>query len=280
MEKQVKPSKVVTENIDYPFLFSICTLVTDHQEYSEMKASCLAAGFGEEDCEYLIIDNSNGNSIDAYKGLNLFLQKAQGKYIIICHQDIIMHDDKRDVLEERIKELDSKDPMWGVIGNAGGVNLKYQVQYLTRGTTGETIKEKHAPIRVMSVDENFILVKKEANLSLSVDLKGFHMYGADLCTIADILGYRSYVVAFNLTHKSDGKIDKSFLKSRKCFIKKYGRAFRPRFMSTTATRLYVDASLWKLSLFNTIPVLFMARQYYKLFKVKKNYSIKHKVPHS
>ncbi len=271
----MRPSKVISEKAEYPFQFSICTLVTDHQEYSEMKGSCIEAGFGEDDCEYLIIDNSTGNAIDAYKGLNLFLQQAQGRYIIICHQDIIMHDDRRPVLEDKINEINQKDPKWGVLGNAGGVNLKYQVVNLTRGN-GEKLTEKHAPIQVMSVDENFMLLKKSANLALSRDLSGFHMYGADICTIADVLGFTCYVIPFNIIHKSDGNINKTFYDGKKEFIKKYKRAFRSRFLSTTVTRLYLNSSTWKTYILNKPFFIFLFKQYYKLIKVKKPYSIKYK----
>ncbi|UCS91822.1 hypothetical protein KZP23_13880 [Echinicola marina] len=270
MKHQVNPSIKITEVKEHPFQYSICTLVTNHTEYYEMKASCLKAGFGEDDCEYLIIDNTTGNSIDAYKGLNLFLQKAQGKYIIICHQDIIMHDDKRAILEERIKEIDAKDPMWGVLGNAGRVNMKYFARNLKQGTEGIDFAEKDAPIRVMSIDENFMLVKNEANLTLSADIKGFHMYGADLCLIAQILGYHTYVINFNLLHKSDGNLNNTFIEAKNDFIAKYSKALRPRFMASTAARFYLGSNPWKKALFNTNLVLFFIRQYDKFFKGKRN----------
>lgn len=270
MKKKLLPSKVITGEFDYPYQFSICTLITDHQEYAEMKTSCIEAGFDEDGCEYLIVDNSSGNSIDAYEGFNLFLQQAQGKYIIICHQDIIMHDDKRPVLEEKITEIDNKDPRWGVLGNAGRVNMKYLATTMTNGITNEMHRESNAPTRVMTVDENFMVVRNSANLTLSSDLSGFHMYGADLCLIADILGYHSYVIDFNLTHKSEGTIDKAFEKAKIDFVLKYSKAIRPRFMASTAARFYIGANGWKRSLFNTDLILFFIRQYDKLFKGKKS----------
>ncbi|WP_186755425.1 glycosyltransferase [Echinicola salinicaeni] len=269
MKQQVNPSKKITEVKEFPYQYSVCTLVTDHTEYNEMKASCLKAGFGEDVCEYLIIDNSNGNSIDAYKGLNLFLQKAQGKYIIICHQDIYFHDDRREILEQKIAELDLQDPMWGVIGNAGRVNMKYFARNLKQGTEGIDFTEKDSPIQVMSVDENFMLVKNEANLSLSADLQGFHMYGPDLCLIAHILGYHVYVIDFNLIHKSDGNLNNTFMKAKNDFIVKYSNALRPRFMASTAARFYIGSNPWKKVLFNTNIVLFFIRQYDKFFKGKR-----------
>ncbi|GGZ13838.1 hypothetical protein GCM10007049_02070 [Echinicola pacifica] len=270
MGKTAFPSSIIKEKTDYSYQFSICTLVTDHKEYDEMKNSCIEAGFLEDDCEYLIIDNSTGNSIDAYRGLNLFLQQAKGKYIIICHQDIGMNDDKRPVLEEKIVEIDNKDPRWGVLGNAGRANMKYMAIHMTNGKTLQKFKEEDAPIRVMSVDENFIIVKNSANLALSSDLKGFHMYGADLCLIAEILGYHSYVIGFELTHKSEGNLNNEFVKAKKDFIDKFSQAIYPRFMASTAARFYIGSNPWKRTLYNSNLILFFIRQYDKFFKGKKS----------
>ncbi len=67
---------------------------------------------------------------------------------------------------------------------------------------GRTSSKEKLPIRVGSLDENFIVVKRQANLALSHDMSGFHLYGTDLCIIADILGRTSYVVDFHLCHKA------------------------------------------------------------------------------
>lgn len=92
----------------YEYEYSICTLVTRKVEYEEMLDSFLLKGFDEKSCEYLFIDNSSSCSFEAYKGLNQFLQQAKGKYIILCHQDIIIHDHDRNHLSERISEIEKK----------------------------------------------------------------------------------------------------------------------------------------------------------------------------
>ena len=70
--------------------YSVCTLVTDHDQYARMKRSMVEAGFGEEDCEYLYIDNSESNRHDAYSGIRRFLDLARGSYVILCHQDVLL----------------------------------------------------------------------------------------------------------------------------------------------------------------------------------------------
>jgi NaMN:DMB phosphoribosyltransferase len=56
------------------------------------------------------------------------------------------------------------------------------------------------------------LIKKQANLAVSSDLRGFHFYGADICLIASILGYNAYVIDFHLYHESTGNMDKEFIR--------------------------------------------------------------------
>ena len=269
----ISNSKSIQKN-DFPYDFSICTLVTRTQEYEEMLQSFVAKGFDVSTCEYLHIDNSERCAFDAYKGLNEFLQQAKGKYIIICHQDIILHDHDRVHLEAKIKEIEMLDSNWAILANAGGINFKWIATNLTQGS-GRTIKEKRLPLLTKTIDENFMVVKNSANLALSNRLSGFHMYGTDICLIADILGYKAYVIDFNLTHKSDGNADASFYKCREDLMRNYNHAFRGRFMATTITRFYISGNWLAYLSYNLQPVKFFVRQFYKFFYHKKRYLLKH-----
>ncbi|WP_124558164.1 hypothetical protein [Pedobacter sp. KBW01] len=235
-----------------------------------MLDSFLQKGFDEKSCEYLFIDNTEGSGFEAFKGLNQFLQQAKGKYIILCHQDIIIHDHDRKHLSERILEIEQNDPNWAILANAGGINLKWIATNITQGS-GKVIKEPKLPLKTKTVDENFMVVKNSANLALSHNLSGFHMYGPDLCLIADVLGFNAYVIDFNIIHKSNGNPDESFRRLRKAFIKKYNHAFRGRFMTTTITRYYLSGNWFTAWFYNLQPIKFFVRQYYKAFKPKKLY---------
>ncbi|RZL68785.1 MAG: acyl esterase [Pedobacter sp.] len=258
---------------EYAFEFSICTLVTRKQEYNEMLQSFLNKGFSTEDCEYLFIDNSTNCTFDAYQGLNIFLQQAKGKYIILCHQDVLVHDQDRAHLSKCINEIEERDKNWGILANAGGINLKWIATNLTQGN-GNVIKEKFLPLQTKTVDENFIIVKSSANLTLSNDLSGFHLYGTDLCILADILGYNAYIIDFNLTHKSDGNADQSFYAQKRAMITKYRHALRSRFLCTTITRFYISGNWFTAIIYDTMLIKFFVKQYYKFFKTKKSYHLK------
>src|SRR3569833_1209222 len=196
-------AKPVTAAEEFKYLFSVCTFVTRHDEYNEMLDSFIKAGFTTDICQYLYIDNTETNTYGAYKGINRFLREAAGKYIIVCHQDILMNYDDADCLKKKIDEVEQADPNWAVLGNAGGVNLKYLSLYVVQ-SEASMLYETVFPLKTMTLDENFLVIKKAANLSLSNDLDGFHLYGTDICLVADILGYNSYVVQFKLLHKSLG----------------------------------------------------------------------------
>ncbi|MBY0245278.1 MAG: hypothetical protein K2Q03_07490 [Sphingobacteriaceae bacterium] len=258
---------------EYLFEFSICTLVTRKAEYEEMLASFFAKGFTKDTCEFLYIDNSESCTYDAYQGLNIFLKQAKGKYVILCHQDILIHDHDKNHLLARINEIEIADPKWGILANAGGVNIKWIGTQITTGG-GVVIKEKRLPLRVKTVDENFMLIKNGTNIALSNNLSGFHLYGTDICLIAEILGFNAYIIDFNLIHKSDGNMDESFFKCRKKLIEKYRFAFRTRFMSTTCTRFCISGNKLTSFLYNFNIVKFFVRQYYKFFWPRHLYAVK------
>ena len=247
----------------YKYQYAICTLVTNWEEYGRMLDSFIVAGFTTDDCEYRYADNTNGNSFDAYQGINQFLQNADAKYIIICHQDILLKFDKRSDLDHRLADLDRLDNNWAVVGNAGTSNLYLESMKITYADM--TCVEKGVlPSKARSLDENFLLVKKSANLALSGDLSGFHMYGTDICMIAECLGYTAYAIEFNVMHLSKGKMDTSFYELSNKLERKYSNFFRSRYIKTTVTRFYLSPSYVWRSFMNISLIKSIVRLFYKM----------------
>ena len=214
--------------------YTIASLVTDKRQYRDMRDSMEKGGFTTQDCEYLFIDNSEGNQCNAYTGLNLLLGTASGKRIVFCHQDVLLIDDGRRELDARLEELTEFDPYWGVAGNAGGISWK-RYAFRISDPNHDNRSSGPFPARVQSVDENFFILRRECRLGFSRDLDGYHMYGADICLVADILGWNSYVIDFHLRHLSAGKVDAEFYRSREAFTRKWTRALRKRALQTTCT---------------------------------------------
>ncbi|MDB5005967.1 MAG: hypothetical protein JWP45_360 [Mucilaginibacter sp.] len=250
MDNSISPQKIT--GLNHKYRFTIATLVTEMSEYQEMVHSFLTAGFTKDICEYIYIDNSNGNSFDAYQGINLFLQTAKAEYIIITHQDVLINFDTIDILNRRIDEIAKKDENWAILSNAGGIenNLYHRVAIHLVYGDGHLQKEGKFPQKVCSIDEHFILVKRAANLSLSHNLKGFHLYGTDICLIAELLGYSAYVIDFKITHKSYGNPDVSYHNILKQLIAKYVQFMRSRTIITTITDFRLSPSLINTRFFN------------------------------
>lgn len=216
--------------------FSICTLVNDRAQYDQMRASFEAGGFEAPGTEYLYIDNTGTGQTCAFRGLNALLAAARGRHVVLCHQDVRLLTDTHDTLVARLAALDRLDPAWALAGNAGGVSPGSLALRIT-DPHGADQHVGQLPARVMSLDENFIVVRRDARVGFSVDLSGFHFYGADICLNADVMGHSAYVVDFHLLHLSAGTKNLAFDDMEARFRAKWSRALAPRWMQTTCSLL-------------------------------------------
>jgi hypothetical protein len=215
-----------------PPAYSICTMITRPAEYEAMRESFLAHGFASEDTEYLSIDNSHGNRMHAFQAYNAFLTEARAPYIILCHHDVVLLEHGREKLDRLLAELDQVDPFWAVCGNAGVREDGVLAIRITDPHGPNRLRGGPFPALVTSLDENFVVVRRAANLAVSRDLAGFHLCATDLCLVADILGWSAYVIDFHLDHRSGGDFEGSFHQSKSELRRKYQRAFRPRWIQS------------------------------------------------
>ncbi|MBU2581868.1 MAG: glycosyltransferase family protein [Alphaproteobacteria bacterium] len=236
------PARKLASGTQPDVAYTIATLVTDPAQYDLMRRSFAAGGFDADDCEYLFIDNTGKEQASAYAGLNRALSEARGRYVILCHQDVrlIESGDARNDLDSRLAELHSHDPDWALAGNAGG-SAPGQLALRISDPHGSNRHVGELPARVTSLDENFIVVRREANLGFSHDLSGFHFYGTDICLNADILGWHAYVIDFHIWHLSSGnKQTRSFATGKEDIRAKWSKALRPRWIQTTCALLRLD----------------------------------------
>ena len=226
-------------------LFTIATIVNDGAQYEEMRRSFDAAGFAG-DCEYLALDNREGNSFEAYAGIRTLLARAHGRYVIVCHQDVRLLTDGRDHLLDLLGELDRLDPLWALVGNAGGTG--HGLALRISDPHGENQKVGALPAKVRSLDENFIILKRSAMIAPSVDLAGFHLYGTDLCLQARMRGYRAYVIDFHLRHLGRGSMGRDYYACLEALEDKYCSLLQPVKIQTTCAAPVLTPSRWRVFL--------------------------------
>ena len=222
-----------------PLAYSFCSLVTKPALYLGMVESFVTAGFTEEDCEFIHADNALGSVADGYTGLNQMIAKARGRYCILAHQDVIAQD-SRAHLDRVLADLTQADPAWAVAGNAG---CDLTGQQFTRITDkhGFDVRLKAPAHRVMSLDENFIILRRNSPVRFSEDLSGFHLYGTDIVFQAHLQGRSAYVVDFHLEHLGTGRIDQSFVTCMQAFQLKYRRLGKGLQIKTPSTRVSLGA---------------------------------------
>ncbi|WP_149535608.1 acyl esterase [Siccirubricoccus phaeus] len=230
--------------------FSICTLVNDRAQHAAMVASFQAGGFGPKLAEFLALDTTEGQGCDAFQGIPRLLAAARGRYVVLCHQDVRLLSDGAAVLLARLAELDRLDPGWALAGNAGATP-EGELAIRISDPYGEDQRRGRLPARAVSLDENFLVLRRAAPVGLSADLAGFHLYGADLCLQARLAGRSAWVIDFHLRHLSPGRKDASFHAAQTAFEAKYAALLAGlRGMRTTCTQLDLRRSrlgrwLWR-----------------------------------
>lgn len=259
----------VARNIDSPtdvgMDFSFCTLVTQPDEYAQMLNSALTAGFTRQVCEFLYADNSATNHYTAYSALSAFYRHAHGRYLVYCHQDVRFDFDGYQQLVARLEELNRLDPDWALAGNAG----KTFSGYLRKRITDPSMLDAAIgpfPARVMSLDENFIVIRHSAGVTTSNGIAGFHLYGTVLAQNAQYLGYHAYVIDFHLRHLSAGNVDLSYRDLQQQFGERLSASKRGQFIQAMCSRFYVGSNPLLVWLFNRKWLLNLHRSLKKRFR--------------
>lgn len=223
--------------------YSICTLMTNENQYRAMVESFIEAGFTTDRCEFIYADNRAGNKADGYRGLNRMIAAARGRYVVMTHQDVLPIDPASQ-LDKVLAELTQKAPDWAVVGNAG--YDKRAAALLSRITDPFQFDTQLVDAaRVASLDENFLIVRKEFPIGFSHDLTGFHLYGTDLVAQANLRGGSAWVVDFHVEHTGLGLINRTFLDCLEAVEAKYARVFKGRAVRTPIAWVGLGKQTWK-----------------------------------
>jgi hypothetical protein len=240
--------RVLSTKEEYPCVFSVCCLVTRWKDYEVAREAFELQGFNAGISEFLVCDNLATNQFDAYQAIRAFLREARGRYVVIAHQDAYPLEDCSKLLE-RLQSLEKADPMWGVVGNAGVNERKWPAvagSLRMPESTGISMKIPHQ--RVSVLDENVLIVRNGCGITVSADLEGYHLYGMDICSVADRLGYTSYALDYLWFHGSHGTISEDFFASKVKLESKLRKYFARTSVPTTCTHVSWSPSKWQSAL--------------------------------
>jgi hypothetical protein len=156
-----------------------------------------------------------------------------------------------------LNDLNQHHPDWAICGNAGAKGYHQHVTYITYPTHEE--RHDALPCKVNSLDENFLVIRRDAGLTVSADLRGFHLYGTDLCIIAHIIGRSAWVIPFMVLHLSKGNL-KALEEAKGEFINQYGKKLTVGYIQTTCTQFYLSNSPRKNKWLNKGFFFFLLKQ--------------------
>ena len=223
-------------------LFHICTISNDAVQYEKMKASFLKVGFHQDYCTYTLYDNTLENKFDPYQTFNAIQNLFEERYIIFCHQDVVLDQGNNFAdLVQRLAALELIDSSWAICGNAG-VNYHYQYVVRISDPANSPNWKGGFPQLVISLDENFLVVKSTSNIKCSAALKGFHFYGSDLCLQAIRNGYSCYAIDFHLSHLSRGTFNESYWEIKSAFYNRWCRQFKFSYFKTMTGQIMCFSS--------------------------------------
>ncbi len=186
-------------------LFRIATFVNDRASYAAMRASFEAGGFDEPHAVYEALSDAVEEPFAAIRRLG----RASEPYVLLVHQDVLC--DQGHVRSDLVAALDAltrRDDRWALAGNAGGASDLRVVRHVSDPWGVSWTAD--LPVRVVTLDENFLVLRTSAQPQCSVELEGFHLYASDACLEARTRGHSAYVIDFRLTHLSTGTTDAGY----------------------------------------------------------------------
>lgn len=223
-------------------IVNIFTISNDLRQYGMMRESFEAAGFDRNNCVFTLLDNTTGNVHEPYSAISAALMVCEQPYFIFCHQDIRVNGGQlASDLIIKIKELDRNHPNWMLAGNAGFDFGGKAVVHLDDPTA--STRSPDLPKAVLSLDENFLVLRSKSGLRATSVLQGFHMYGTDLCLNSYKIGGSCYVIDFLVTHLSSGSPNSPEYRSALLrFTAEWRKELALGVIRTTCTQIYLSHS--------------------------------------
>lgn len=130
------------------------------------------------------------------------ISAATNDLIVCMHQDIYLPDGWDERLMMSVVSLEGSGEKWGVLG-CFGISLEGgPVGHVYSNGLKRELGSPQPPVRVQSLDEIVLIIRKSSGLQFDEMLPHFHLYGSDLCLESQRMGLRNYAIANFCVHNS------------------------------------------------------------------------------
>jgi hypothetical protein len=179
---------------------NITFVVPVTRERQVVRTNFLASpGLRRSNGHQLLLQENFNSASAAY---NDAIEKSCNDLMVFAHQDIILPEPWLLQLETAIEHLEIMDPRWGVLGcygmSSAGTGHGH-VYSSGRRVFGGPFER---PVRVQTLDEIVLVLRKSAGLRFDEALPHFHLYGADICLRAAERGMDSYAISAFCIHNT------------------------------------------------------------------------------
>jgi hypothetical protein len=141
----------------------------------------------------------------ASEAYNVALSECELDIMVFVHQDVYLPRGSSEALSHWTRRVASMDRDWGVCGVVGRTRSGNSAgcAYST-GLDRFVGRPFQEPIEVRTLDEIVLVIRRSSGLRFDEGLRGFHLYGTDICLEAEKRGMRNYVIPCYVLHNSNG----------------------------------------------------------------------------
>jgi hypothetical protein len=176
---------------------SVISAVNDN----EVLKHCLLSSAEIELAKEIILQRGYASAVAAY---NAGIEKAAADLLVLVHQDVYLPGGWLEGLARAVAALSEQDPDWGVLGVWGVRPSGEGAGFLYCGATRRVLGHRFdGGVEVETLDEVLLIVRKSSGLRFDQQLRGFHMYGADICLEARRRGRKCYAIAAFCVHNTN-----------------------------------------------------------------------------
>ncbi|HUL00710.1 MAG TPA: glycosyltransferase [Nitrospirota bacterium] len=179
------------------YSISFVIAVNDEKVYQENVLISPVFRFGHH--HEILVKRGYSSAGEAY---NDAISAASNDLVVFMHQDIYLPDGWDQKLQYEIESLERSGEKWGVLG-CFGISLEdVPVGHVYSNGLSRELGFPQPPVKVQSLDEIVLVLRKSSGLRFDPMLSNFHLYGTDICLESKQMGYENYAISNFCIHNS------------------------------------------------------------------------------
>ena len=128
---------------------------------------------------------------------------ATADFLVFVHQDVYLPAGWFGRLAQHLDRLDQIDPNWAVAGSFGVTYNATYVGHIWDSGLGRVFGGPFTqPIRIASLDEIVLILRRASEVCFDPQMPAFHLYGTDIILNAERFGTHGYALHLPVVHNS------------------------------------------------------------------------------